>query len=185
MVLDIVCLILVGTSFYLGFTKGIIKTVFGILSILLALFASLKFSHLIIRLLDGFLDFDPRFNIIMGFVITFLLVMIAIRMIGHGLENVLETVHLNIFNKTAGGLSAGLMTLMVFSGLIWFLDQIKVISNSTKEDSYTYPVLKKMPEISREMIDGIKPVFHEFWDRTQKAMEKIDASGDSNDSINQ
>jgi len=174
MVLDIVCLILVGASFYLGYTKGILKTVFGVLSILIALLVTLRFSFLMISLLEKLLKTDPRITIILGFALTFILVMIAIRMIGHGLENVLETIHLNIFNKMAGGVVAGFMTLVVFSSLIWFLDQVRFISPTTKEQSITYPVLQKMPEVSKEVFSSIKPFFSEFWDRTQKAMDKID-----------
>jgi len=99
MVIDIVCGLLVGTSFYLGYVKGIIKSVFGILSIIIALLVTLKFSYLTIDFLELFLTLDPRIIIIFGFVITFLMILIGIRMIGKGLENILDTVHLNIFNK--------------------------------------------------------------------------------------
>ncbi|MBK9270082.1 MAG: CvpA family protein [Saprospiraceae bacterium] len=174
MIVDIVCLILVGTSFYLGYTKGIIKTVFGVLAILFALLATLKFSFVMINLLEKILDTDPRINIILGFALTFILVMIAIRMIGHGLEKVLETIHLNILNKVAGGVVAGFMTLVVFSSLIWFLDQVRLIGPQTKEQSIAYPVLEKMPELSKEVFSGLKPYFSEFWDKTQRAMDQVD-----------
>jgi membrane protein required for colicin V production len=183
MVLDIICLILVGTSFYLGYTKGIIKTVFGILSILLAILATLKFSFVTISLIEKIMDVDPRIQIILGFAITFLIVLIAIRMIGHGLEKVLETVHLNLFNQIAGGTSAGFVTLVIFSSLIWFLDQIRVITPETKEESYTYPVLQKMPEISQEVFSGMKPFFTEFWEKTQKAMDRIDAESPQKENL--
>lgn len=38
-------------------------------------------------LLDKVIDVDPRIMIILGFVLTFLLILIGIRMIGNALEN--------------------------------------------------------------------------------------------------
>ena len=107
--IDIICGLLVGYFFYLGYTKGIIKTVFGILSVLLGLLITLKFSHLAMQLMEKIINVDPRMNVILGFVLTFLLVLIAIRMLGQGLEKVLETAHINIINQLAGGAVSGLI----------------------------------------------------------------------------
>jgi membrane protein required for colicin V production len=109
--IDIICGLLVGYFFYLGYTKGIIKTVFGILSVLLGLLITLKFSHLAMQLMEKIINVDPRMNVILGFVLTFLLVLIAIRMLGQGLEKVLETAHINIINQLAGGAVSGLIAL--------------------------------------------------------------------------
>lgn len=176
MVIDIVCGLLVGTSFYLGYVKGIIKSVFGILSIIIALLVTLKFSYLTIDFLKLFLTLDPRIIIIFGFVITFLMILIGIRMVGKGLENILDTVHLNIFNKVAGGLASACITIIVYSSLIWFLNQVRVISSEAKSASITYPFLESVPYRSKVALDKIKPFFSEFWQKTQEAMDKVDQS---------
>lgn len=54
MILDIICGILVAGSFYIGYTKGILKTIFGVLSIFLGLLAALKLSFLTIGILEKF-----------------------------------------------------------------------------------------------------------------------------------
>ena len=174
MILDIVCGILLAGSFYLGYSKGIIKTVFGILSIFIGLLVTLKFSYWMVSLLEKILDIDPRMTIILGFVATFILVLLGIRMIGNGLEKILETAHINFINQLAGGLSSALMTLIIFSSLIWFLNQIKVISPETKSSSITYHKQKKLPDQSKHVFASIKPFFSEFWEKTQEAMDKVD-----------
>ncbi len=174
MILDIICGIILAASFYLGYSKGILKTVFGVLSIIFGLLASLKFSFVIINILEKFLTIDPRMVIVIGFVLTFLLVLIGIRMIGKGLEKILETAHINFVNQIAGGILSLLISLVVFSSIIWFLDQIKVISSETQKNSLSYPMLKQVPEKSRAVITKIKPFFSEFWDKTKQAMDKVD-----------
>ncbi|MDQ3142287.1 MAG: CvpA family protein [Bacteroidota bacterium] len=185
MFIDIVCALILATSFYLGYTKGIIKTVFGILSIIIGLLVTLKFSYLVIGFLERFLTIDPRLIIIIGFVLTFILVLIGIRMIGKALEKLLETAHINFVNQLAGGLSSALIALLIFSYFIWFLNQLKVISPETKSASFSYPVLESVPEKSKIVFAKIKPFFSEFWDKTQKAMDKVENKEDNNDTPSQ
>ena len=174
MFIDILCLILVGSAFYLGYSKGIIKSLFGIISIVIAFLISLKFSFLFIGLIEQFMNSDPRLNIVLGFVFTFLLVMIGIRLIGQGFEKILEAAHINLINKLAGGFLSGLITLILFSSIVLFMDRIKLIKASTKSDSHTYTYLEAVPEKSKWIINMAKPIFSEFWEKTQKALEKVD-----------
>jgi len=173
MFIDIICLVLIATSFYLGYSKGIIKSIFGIVSIILAFLISLKFSFLTIGLVEKIFDVDPRLNILIGFVLTFLVIMIGIRLIGQGFEKILETAHINFINKLAGGIVSGLIALIIYSSIILFMDRLKLIKASTKEDSVTYAYLKKMPATTKWIFQKTKIVFSEFWEKTHKAMEEV------------
>ncbi len=176
MIIDIISALIVAVSFYIGFTKGILKTVFGIISIFLGLLAALKLSFITIGILEKILTIDPRMIIIIGFVATFLLVLLGIRLIGRGLEKILETAHINFINQLAGGVFSALISIIIFSSVIWFLNQIKVISESNKKESITYPILEQVPETSKMLFSSIKPFFSEFWDKTKEAMNKVEAS---------
>ncbi|MEP7197639.1 MAG: CvpA family protein [Saprospiraceae bacterium] len=176
MILDIICGIILAASFYLGYSKGILKTVFGLLSIFIGLLAALKFSFIVINLLEKLLSIDPRMIIVIGFVLSFLLVLIGIRMIGRGLEKILETAHINFINQIAGGVLSALISLVILSSIVWFLNEIKVLSSETKSASFTYPILVEVPDKSKALINAVKPFFSEFWDKTKQAMDKVDAS---------
>lgn len=176
MILDIICGIILAASFYIGYTKGILKTIFGLLSIFFGLLAALKFSFIVINILEKFLTIDPRMIIVIGFVFTFLLVLIGIKMIGKGLENILETAHINFINQIAGGVLSALISLVIVSSVVWFLNQIKAISVETKSASFSYPILEQVPEKSRHVLSTIKPFFSEFWDKTKQAMDKVDST---------
>ena len=174
MFIDISCALLVALSFYFGYTRGIIKTVFGVLSIVIGLLATLKFSHLSIGLVEKILDVDPRLNIIIGFVLTFLIVLIGIRLLGRGLEKLLETANINFVNQIAGGAVSALITLLIYSSILGFLDKIRVIKPEVKSSSISYPLLQTVPEKSKVIIDYCKPIFSEFWQKTNEALEKVD-----------
>jgi len=174
MVIDILCLIFVGTSFYMGYTKGIIKSVFGILSILFAILFTLKFSFVTIDLVERYMHTDPRLSILIGFVFTFLIVMVCIRLAGSGFERVLETAHINLINQLAGGLASGLIALALFSSVIYFTNKLRLLTEENKSASYTYPLLEAMPAKSRWAIDKCKPLFSEFWQKSQEALNKVE-----------
>jgi membrane protein required for colicin V production len=173
MFIDIFCLLILGTSFYLGYSKGIIKSIFGILSIVLGFLISIKFSFLSIGLVEKILDVDPRLNIVIGFVFTFLVVMIGIRLIGQGFEKILETAHINFINQLAGGLVTSFIAMLLFSSIVTFADSLKLIKSSVKSESLTYTYLQAIPSRSKWLIDKTKPIFSEFWEKTNNAIDKV------------
>lgn len=175
MVIDITFAILLASSFYLGYSKGIIKSFFSIVSILLAVLVTLKFSFLLINVLEENSGLDPRFTIILGFLGTFLIVFIGVRLIGQGLEKILETAQINFINKMIGGLLTAVIAITLYSSVVWFCNRIKLIDASTKEASQSYSFLESFPEKSKWIWEKTKPIFSEFWEKTQNALDKLES----------
>lgn len=179
MFIDIIAIIVVLYGFYSGYSRGIIDAIFDIVSIIIALLAALKLSPIVIDVIGGISNLNPTVNLVIGFVVTFFLVMLLIRFIGKQLENVLKTVKINFINKLAGGvLLSGLFALLV-AGLLWFGDQLNFISDNAKEQSVSYPVLIQLPDIAASLFQGLKPIFSEFWDKTKEAVDAVKASSES------
>ncbi len=176
MMIDIVFLLAICICFYLGYTKGILKSTFGILSILMAILVTLKFSFLLIGFFENSLKLDARLALILGFVVCFLLIMLLIRVIGRGVEQMLETAHINFINKLAGGVASAFIAMALFSSVIWFMNQIKLIGSSTKESSKTYPVLESFPEKSKWIWSKTKPLFSEFWTKSNRILDGLEPS---------
>ena len=108
MLLDIIVAIVVSLGFYLGYTRGLIKTVFDSLSLIIGILAALKLSPIVINILEEIIKTSPAVSFLLGVVITFIAVMDIIRFIGKKLEDMLEAVNINFINKLAGGAVQGL-----------------------------------------------------------------------------
>lgn len=173
MFIDIMFALVLGISFYLGYSKGIIKSFFAIASILIATLVTLKFSFLMINLVEKLTNMDSRYSIILGFVLCFLVVMIGIRLLGRGFEKILETAQINFINKLAGGLVSMFIGLALVSSVVWFFDKLKLIDSDTKTNSLSYSTIESFPQKSKWLLDKTKPVFSEFWDKTQEALDKM------------
>lgn len=173
MTLDIIVVLVVAFGFYTGYSRGLIKTIFDTLSLLVGILAAMKLTPVTIRLLDGLLNLPEWPTYLIGIVITFLLVMALVRFIGNKLEDIFEAANINVLNKLAGGAFQGLFFAFLISMVLWVLGNYNVVKPETKSNSVTYPLLEPLPEAGKSVFKAIKPVFQTFWDKTVEAMESV------------
>ena len=172
--IDIILGITVLYGFYLGFSKGIISTIFGILSFVLGLMAAFKFAPGMTDFLERTFDNTNPLMFLAGFLLSFVIVMLIIRMIARGLEGALKTANINVINQLAGGiLMAGILVLL-YSVVIWFGDQAGMIDPKTKRESISYKYLEEFPTQAKGVAYKLQPVFQEFWNETMDMMDKLE-----------
>ncbi len=170
MFIDILFLVVATTGFFAGYRKGLVGALLNIIAIVVALLGAAKFSPWLIDLLEGMLpNIDPRIYMIVGFLISFMLIMAGIKWVGRNLERGLKEVHLDFMNKMGGGLLFFLLNTVVFSTALWILKDFSLLSPEKFSDSVTYPTLEKIPAVLAGYMDSIKPIFQEFWDRLSLA----------------
>lgn len=176
MVIDIIFFISAAYGFYVGFNKGIIKTVFSTLSIVLGLMAAMKFSPYMTKFLEDTFSESPLM-FVAGFVVTFVGVMLLVRLLAKTLEGVFKTIKINAINKVLGGVLMSGFFILLFSILVWFGNESRVINTDTKESSFSYVYLEKIPKEARGVFMTLKPVFKDFWDYTLDYMDKLKRAG--------
>lgn len=79
MFIDLIAVIILIYGLYIGYTRGIIKTVFSAVSIFIGILAALKLSPITINILEKLFTIHPGINFLLGFGLTFLLVMMGVR----------------------------------------------------------------------------------------------------------
>lgn len=178
MFLDIITCLLVAFGFYQGFSKGLIKTVFATLSLVIGIVAALKLSPIVINVLQRALDISPAITFVLGFVLTFIVVMALIRFLGNSLEKVVKSIHIGGVNKLLGGLVLGLFYALLISFGVYFVDKVELISTETKEASFTYPLLEPMPRAAQGVGEQVRPIFNEFWNKMLETMDAVKEKGE-------
>ncbi len=152
-----------------GYHRGIIRTIFAILGVVVGLLAALKLSPYVVGLFDRIFDWDPMISLILGLILTFTLIMWGIKWLGKSAEKTLKLVKLNFFNKLLGSvLYAGLM-IVTYSAIIWFMARADFISDSQKSTSKSYVYLMEVPVYAQAVFESVKPVFKDFWDKMDLA----------------
>ncbi|MDP4711568.1 MAG: CvpA family protein [Saprospiraceae bacterium] len=172
MIIDIIFLIVAGYGFYLGFSRGIIQTIFTALSYFIGLIAAFKFSPSATQLLESLFSPHPLM-FVAGFLLSFVLTMVLIRMLARGLEGILESVNINIINQIAGGaLLAGIFVL-IYSTILWFATASNLVSQAAREESRTYVYLEKYPEQAWKFGAFLWPTVVDFWDYSINVMDDL------------
>ncbi len=166
MIFDILFFAFIGFGFYRGFRNGIIYSLFSLAGFFLGIIAALKFSYMMVNMLHRFISMGPKTLAIVSFILVFILVVLVLRLIAWGLEQILKTFALNLPNQIIGGIIHSLIGLYVFCVLVWFMNRLEVIPASQKSESHTYPYIANLApqvvDISSQAIPMFKDTFAKF-----------------------
>jgi membrane protein required for colicin V production len=167
--IDIGFLLFAMYGLYLGFKKGIIRTIISLASILIGIVLALKLSPFVITFAKDLFKSDSIVVVVLGFLATYFAIIALIRLGGKAIEKLFKKVKLNFVNKTIGGVVLSIFFVFIYSILVWFLTEAAIISEDDKSDSLTYSILEALPAKGEKVFEDIKPFFQEFWELTKEA----------------
>ena len=174
MIIDVVCLIFAGYGFWVGYSKGIISTVLNLSSYFFGILAAMKFGPVMGDMIAGAMpSAGSSVSFLAGVVITFIIVLILFRLLARGLTGALESVNINFINQILGGVLSAIFFSLIFSGLLIFADQSRLIDQQTKDKSLTYNLVKPLPNLVWTYGGAILPVIQEFWGQAADAMDTL------------
>jgi membrane protein required for colicin V production len=167
-------------GFWIGFSKGIIGTVFTVLSYVFGGLAAMKLSPSVTRLLEEQLSPSPLM-FILGIILTFIGTMALLRLIGRSLEGVLQSVNINIINQIMGGTLSAAFMILIFSILMSFGEASKMVDDKTIQTSMSYPYVKEFPKQMKVVFEKAKPIFLTFWDESTEFMDRVEEMTEKTD----
>lgn len=173
MFIDILCLLVVGYGFYIGFTKGFVLAIFSALAWLVGLMAALKLTDIGSGLLRNWTSSKSPYIPIITFVLIFIGVVILVILFGKLIDKIISVAQLGILNKILGGIMKAALFLLMFSVLLWLLNEAAVLTPAVKSQSklydYTAPIApgffhfidRNIPALSG-MLDNLQKYFNHF-----------------------
>ncbi len=175
MIIDVICLVVALYGFWVGYSRGIIKTVLTLVSVLFGFMAAAKFSPTVSTMLQEWFDASGTIMLPAAFVLTFILTLALFRLMANALENVLEAVNINFINQILGGGISMLFFAFLYSVLVSFADNSRMIEEDTKYTSVTYKFLEPLPASAWKAGQAVWPVFQEFYQQALDIMDQIDS----------
>jgi uncharacterized membrane protein required for colicin V production len=174
MAIDVVFLLVTLYGFHLGFTEGIIKAFFSVLSYAAGLMIAIKFSPATSRFIEtGFHIKNPLIFII-GFVVTFFMGMYLIRFLADFVTGLLKMVHINFLNQIVGGIVLSLSFIIMYSVMLWFGEATGFVTPQMAAKSYSLPYLRPLPTHAQAMFSGLKPMLSDFWRESGSMMDRME-----------
>ncbi|MBS1773291.1 MAG: CvpA family protein [Bacteroidetes bacterium] len=166
MILDVIGIILLIIFFVRGYMKGIIVAAFSMLSIVVGVIFSLKFSEKLSSYLLEKHIITSAWVQPLSYIIIFIGVVLLVRLAAKAIETSAHAVMLGWLNKLIGGMLYAFLIAMVWSSLLWIGAQMQLIKAETIAASKTYPFFSQLaPWVAHHIgsvIPVAKDVFHDL-----------------------
>ncbi len=173
MAIDIITAIVVGYGFYLGFTKGIVQTLFNIVAIAFGVMAAMKLAPATAKFLETVLDSHSPMMWLAGVVVSFVLVLFIMRMMAKGITSILQSANINIVNQLLGGAFMAGAFMLLLSVFVWFFSEARLIDEHTKAGSVTYVFLEPLPAKAKTVAAVFMPAVKDFWNQSLDMMDQL------------
>lgn len=172
MIIDIGLVLFAGLGFWLGYTKGIVRILFFVVFYAIAILLTLALSPLIMNLMIWAFKADPTFALIFGTIFTLLILIFLLHWLLKSVEKYIKKSRMGAYSKSLGGVVMMIISMFVFSFLLWTAVHYNWVGSNTKEKSYSYPVLEKIPTGTGSFLAEFKPLFRRYWELMDNTMKE-------------
>lgn len=160
--LDYFVLLPIAFFAYRGFKNGLVKEVSGIIGLILAVFFTFNFMEDAGRILAKFLtiseEFLPFAGAISVFILTIVLVQVAVWLI----NSILDAAFLSLPNKIAGAVFGSLKVGIIISAILLLLAGFNQPNEETRKASATYKYAIQLAPMAYNTIAAIYPGAESF-----------------------
>jgi len=147
--LDIIIIIPALWFGYKGFTHGLIRELAGLAALILGVYAAFMFTDLVEKWIN-----HPSIPKEAYFAITFIVVLVAVFLLGRLVEKIIKLVIPEFINNILGAIFGVAKVMVIFSVIIFFIHSIDskqaILSKKTTTQSFTYKYIEPIaPYIKR------------------------------------
>ncbi|WP_417363047.1 CvpA family protein [Galbibacter sp.] len=131
-----------------GFVKGLFIEIASILALIVGIYGAIHFSYYIGDFLEQKVDWDQRYVSLVAFALTFMVILIAVSLIGKLLTKIANFAALGFINKLFGAAFGGLKIAIILGAILVFVDRgnqtFRLIDQETLDNSITYSKVKDL-----------------------------------------
>lgn len=157
--LDVILAIPLIWGLYKGISKGIIKELAGLIALIAGIYGAVHFADNIHPYLKEQFAIESSFLPIVSFAITFIGIVLVIKLISFIIDKIVKAVALGIISRLLGGVFGLLKTAFIISALLLIFNTfdhyLKLIPTEQKKQSVLYkPISNMIPSIIPNIKDG-------------------------------
>jgi len=157
--LDIILVIPLLWGLYKGVSKGIIKELASLMALIVGIYGAVHFADSIQPYIKNSLSIESSFLPILSFAITFIGIVLVVRVIGFIVDKIIKLVALGFISRVLGGVFGVLKTAYIISALLLIVNTfdyyLNLIPLEQKNASVLYrPLSNMIPSIAPNVSDG-------------------------------
>ena len=157
--IDLIITIPILFSLYQGFTKGLILSAATLVGLLLGIWGGFNLSHITANYLYEQFQIDIP---LVAFGVTFLVILLAVYLLGKLLERFVSALSLGFLNNLGGAIFGALKMALILMVLVSFFEQVNetvlVVKAEQLQSSITYQYLKAFSQAIFPFFEELKSV---------------------------
>lgn len=171
MYIDIVFIFIVALACYKGIKKGFIKSIISFITFFIGFFVATKFSATVAVYLTKHQWVNYKWIPFLSFVLVLCLVFLAMNLLGKILEKSAELILLGWFNKLAGLMLYLFMYGLLYSMVLYYLNQLNLLSDKQINTSFFYNKLAPIAPLVLDQIGKWIPIFKNMGYQVEEYMK--------------
>lgn len=174
MIIDIAFAIIVVWGLFVGYSRGLISSLVSFLAFIIGIVVALKFTHLVAGYMHELLAINAQYLPILSFLLIFIGVIVLMNILSRLLEKIAGFLFLGMLNRLIGALLWGIIFVLGFSTVLWFLNQTHMISPELKAQSRTFHYIEPLTGIVFGYLSQFMPVLEGLFESIEELFRDID-----------
>lgn len=159
--LDIILGILLLLGLWKGFNNGLLIELASIVALIAGIYGAIHFSYIAGDYLTEQMNWEERYINLAAFIVTFIVIVIAIHFAGKLLTKVANIALLGLLNKIAGAVFGTLKVAVILGAILIFFNRVnsnlKFISEEAQNESVLFNPIKEIGAVVFDTILRKKP----------------------------
>jgi membrane protein required for colicin V production len=173
MILDIIFAIIVILAIIKGIQRGLIVGLFSFLAVIIGLAAAIKLSAVVAGHIGKAIKISDAWLPLISFAIVFIVVILLVRLGANLIQKSVEIAMLGWINRLGGILFYLAIFIIVYSVLLFYAEQIKLLRPNTVKESVTYSWIQPLGPKVIEAFGYVFPFFKNMFNDLEKFFEGI------------
>ncbi|MFZ1259942.1 MAG: CvpA family protein, partial [Chitinophagaceae bacterium] len=163
MLIDLIFAVILVLAILKGYQRGLVIGLFSLVAVIIGLAAAMKLSTVVAGYIGKAVKVSEEWLPIISFAVVFLIVLLLIRLGARAIEKAIEVVLLGWVNKIGGIILFAAIYITVFSVLLFYAEQMKLLQADTIDKSVTYSFVQPWGPKAMNGFGSIVPIFKDMF----------------------
>ncbi|MBK7677813.1 MAG: CvpA family protein [Chitinophagaceae bacterium] len=173
MLIDIIFAVILVLAILKGYQRGLVIGLFSLVAVIIGLAAAMKLSTVVAGYIGKAVKVSEEWLPVISFAVVFLIVLLLIRLGARAIEKAIEVVLLGWVNKIGGIILFAAIYITVFSVLLFYAEQMKLLQPETINKSVTYSFVQPWGPKVINGFGSIAPIFKDMFSELEQFFDGV------------
>ena len=173
MLIDLIFAVILVLAILKGYQRGLVIGLFSLVAVIIGLAAAMKLSTVVAGYIGKAVKVSEEWLPIISFAVVFLIVLLLIRLGARAIEKAIEVVLLGWVNNIGGIILFAAIYITVFSVLLFYAEQMKLLQADTIDKSVTYSFVQPWGPKAMNGFGSIVPIFKDMFSELEQFFDGV------------